>query len=251
MSNLIVIKEVNFPENPAKFTDILKVGIQFECSEATDGETKFDLIYVGSAKSREFDQILDTITFETIPVGVHTVHFEVKHPDISKIPKEDLTGVTAIILDCYYKEQLFMQTSWFCAVNYTTDELIENPPTVPMPEQLTRNIDKEDVRVVVYDIKWKATDADIPLSDEPKDGDEAEIVFSANPFSHDEIAKFNDEISEDEFGSDNENDNDSLDLCESDAESDGSDDAELADIAEESIVAQEASQGDKDVPMES
>ena len=48
-------------DNPAKFMTKLEFEITFECIEDLPEDLEWKIIYVGSAESEEFDQILDTV----------------------------------------------------------------------------------------------------------------------------------------------------------------------------------------------
>uniref|UniRef100_A0A0K0FI71 Histone chaperone asf1 (inferred by orthology to a D. melanogaster protein) n=1 Tax=Strongyloides venezuelensis TaxID=75913 RepID=A0A0K0FI71_STRVS len=216
MANRIIIEDVTFHDNPSKFTDKIKLSIKFQTVENIESGTKFELVYVGEPSSRNYDQSLDTIEFEDIPIGIHTVTLEVDHPDVNKIPPKDLVGATAIILDCYYKNQLFSQTSWFVTVEYTDPELVENPPLTPVIEKLSRTIDTDDPRTCLHTIKWNESDEilvvpNVPTKPDVNDGEE--IVFSAADYTEEELKKLENEV---EFYESSEDDDESIDLSDED-----------------------------------
>ena len=55
-------------DNPAQFMSKLEFEITFECIEDLPEDLEWKIIYVGSAESEEYDQILDTVY-----VGVHHI----------------------------------------------------------------------------------------------------------------------------------------------------------------------------------
>ena len=63
--------------------------------------------------------------------------FQADGPDVSKIPQDDLVGVTVLLLKCSYMEQEFINIGWFVATEYTELELRENPPTTPILEKVS------------------------------------------------------------------------------------------------------------------
>ena len=67
------------------------------------------MIYVGSAESEEFDQILDSVYVGPVPEGKHMFVFQADPPDINKIPENDALGVTVVLLTCSYKDQEFIR----------------------------------------------------------------------------------------------------------------------------------------------
>ena len=48
-------------DNPAQFMSKLEFEITFECIEDLPEDLEWKIIYVGSAESEEYDQILDTV----------------------------------------------------------------------------------------------------------------------------------------------------------------------------------------------
>lgn len=61
---------------------------------------------MGSAVNNSHDQILDSILLGPINVGSYKFVFQAKSPDWSKIPPDDLLGVTAVLLSCNYKNKV-------------------------------------------------------------------------------------------------------------------------------------------------
>ena len=53
-------------DNPAQFMTKLEFEITFECIEDLPEDLEWKIIYVGSAESEEFDQILDTVYVSNI-----------------------------------------------------------------------------------------------------------------------------------------------------------------------------------------
>lgn len=57
-------------------------------------------------------------------------------PDVSKIPDEDVVGVTVVLLTCSYKNNEFVRIGYYVNNEYTDQELVENPPTKPIYEKV-------------------------------------------------------------------------------------------------------------------
>ena len=95
--------------NPATFNSNLQFEITFECHQAMPEDLEWKLIYVGSAKSTEFDQILDTIYVGPVPEGRHKFVYTTDPPNPAKIPASEIVGVTVILLTCSYKAQEFIR----------------------------------------------------------------------------------------------------------------------------------------------
>ena len=58
-------------DNPAQFLSKLEFEITFECIEDLPEDLEWKIIYVGSAESEEFDQILDTVYVGPVPGKVY------------------------------------------------------------------------------------------------------------------------------------------------------------------------------------
>ncbi|CAI2334734.1 unnamed protein product [Caenorhabditis sp. 36 PRJEB53466] len=188
MASRVNIVQVQILDNPAMFTDKFKLEITFEVFENLPHDLEWELVYVGSGTSREFDQVLDSALVGPIPEGRHRFVFDADHPDISKIPVDDIVGVSVLLLRCKYNEQEFINMGWFVANEYTDEALKENPPAQPIVEKLSRKVETEDLRVTTFPIKW--TDED-PIAD----------AVEAEPervFAEDDLLPLNDDGQEDD-----------------------------------------------------
>jgi hypothetical protein len=68
------------------------------------------VIYVGSAESYEFDQILEHFFMNLNSKGTRTFEIEVGPPDPSKIPTvEDLIGASVFMVCVFYRSQEFFR----------------------------------------------------------------------------------------------------------------------------------------------
>uniref|UniRef100_A0A8C2RS28 Anti-silencing function 1B histone chaperone n=1 Tax=Capra hircus TaxID=9925 RepID=A0A8C2RS28_CAPHI len=65
-------------ENPSPFHSPFRFEISFECNEALADDLEWKIIYVGSAESEEFDQILDSVLVGPVPAGRHMFVFQVR-----------------------------------------------------------------------------------------------------------------------------------------------------------------------------
>uniref|UniRef100_A0A0M3IUU3 Histone chaperone ASF1B n=1 Tax=Ascaris lumbricoides TaxID=6252 RepID=A0A0M3IUU3_ASCLU len=173
MGSRVNVCSVSVLDNPAKFTDPFKLEITFEafeplpdvhhlCSDldwelvyvgAAESE-KYDqvldsvlvgpvvedldweLVYVGAAESEKYDQVLDSVLVGPVVEGRHKFIFEADGPDPSKIPEDDIVGVTVLLLKCSYREQLFIKVGWFVTLEYTDPEMKENPPPTPVLDKV-------------------------------------------------------------------------------------------------------------------
>lgn len=86
--------------------------------------------------------------------GVNSFEFEAAAPSPSKIPPEDLLGVTVILLTASYKDQEFIRVGYYVNNAYETEELRENPPEKVDLTQVRRSVLESKPRVTRFNIKW-------------------------------------------------------------------------------------------------
>merc|ERR1712088_1118734 len=141
-------------DNPAQFMSKLEFEITFECIEDLPEDLEWKIIYVGSAESEEFDQILDTVYVGPVPEGRHKFVFTADPPNPQKIPVSDVVGVTVILITCAYRGQEFIRVGYYVSNEYTDPELQETPPEKPDFEKLQRNILASNPRVTKFKINW-------------------------------------------------------------------------------------------------
>lgn len=103
-------------------------------------DIEWKLIYVGSSTSATFDQELDSCMVGPVPVGVNSFDFEVAAPSIDKIPKEDILGVTVLILSASYNDQEFVRIGYYVNTEYDNPEMKETPPEELQVDKLVRYV---------------------------------------------------------------------------------------------------------------
>lgn len=141
-------------DNPSLFFNPFQFEITFECIEDLTDDLEWKIIYVGSAESEEFDQVLDTVFVGPVPEGRHMFVFQANAPDPLKIPVADAVGVTVVLLTCSYRGKEFVRVGYYVNNEYTDAELKENPPPVPQFDKLQRNILATDPRITKFKIDW-------------------------------------------------------------------------------------------------
>lgn len=151
ITNVVVL------DNPSSFFNPFQFELTFECIEELKEDLEWKMIYVGSAESEDYDQILDTIYVGPVPEGRHIFVFQADPPDVSKIPEADAVGVTIVLLTCSYRNQEFVRVGYFINNDYSDPELRENPPPKPSFDKLTRNILATKPRVTRFKINWDDT----------------------------------------------------------------------------------------------
>ena len=142
-------------DNPAAFLDKLEFEITFECLEDLKEDLEWKIIYVGSAESEEYDQVLDTVYVGPVPEGRHKFVFTADPPNPAQIPTSDVVGVTVILLTCSYRSQEFIRVGYYVNNSYADyPELTEEPPATPQFDKLKRNILATNPRVTKFKINW-------------------------------------------------------------------------------------------------
>ncbi|XP_074601847.1 histone chaperone ASF1-like [Brevipalpus obovatus] len=160
-------------DNPSPFFNPFQLEITFECTEDLREDLEWKLIYVGSAESEDYDQVLDQVFVGPVPEGRHMFVFQADPPDPNKIPVQDAVGVTVIILSCSYRSKEFIRVGYYVNNEYSDAELRENPPTQPQFDKLQRNILATNPRVTKFKIDW----CDVTSTEE---NDENEQPFNGN-----------------------------------------------------------------------
>uniref|UniRef100_A0A8C8VGE7 Anti-silencing function 1B histone chaperone n=1 Tax=Pelusios castaneus TaxID=367368 RepID=A0A8C8VGE7_9SAUR len=145
---------VSVLENPSPFGRPLRFQVQFECGEALPHDLEWKIIYVGSAESEEYDQVLDSVLVGPVPAGRHMFVFEAEAPNPALIPESDAVGVTVVLITCTYLGQEFIRVGYYVNNEYMDPELRENPPLKPDFSQLQRNILASNPRVTRFHINW-------------------------------------------------------------------------------------------------
>jgi len=151
---LVNISNIQVLDNPALFTAQFQFEITFECIAPLKNDLEWKMIYVGSAESSDYDQVLDSIMVGPVPVGVNKFLFTAPAPDIEHLPKNDVLGVTVVLLSCSYVDKPFVQVGYYVNNEYADEELRENPPERIVFEKLYRNILGDKPKVTRYPIDW-------------------------------------------------------------------------------------------------
>ncbi|KAK5638150.1 hypothetical protein RI129_012445 [Pyrocoelia pectoralis] len=146
-------------DNPSPFLNPFQFEITFECIEELKEDLEWKMIYVGSAESEEYDQILDSVYVGPVPEGKHMFVFQADPPDVSRIPENDAIGVTVVLLTCSYRTQEFIRVGYFINNEYSDIELRENAPSPPQFDKVIRNILASEPRVTRFKINWEESNA--------------------------------------------------------------------------------------------
>ncbi|KAJ2704740.1 Histone chaperone asf1 [Coemansia sp. IMI 203386] len=214
--SVVKITNVNILEPESHFLASYKFEITFECLSQLDDDLEFKLIYVSSPENKKLDQELDSLLVGPVPVGVNKFVFEADAPKVDRIPKEDIVGVTVILLSCSYKEKEFVRIGYYVDNVYTDEELQANPPEVPLLDRIFRRILADKPRVTRFPINWDDPHKIEEVPVQKVDG-EMDEEMEGEPFDKDEIVGGDDDDDEEddeeeEAEDDNEDANAEIDL---------------------------------------
>lgn len=173
---------VTVENNPAPFTEDIVLRVQYECYSALQDDLEWKVIYVGSAESEQYDQVLDSAMVGPVQPGTYQFRMECPPPDPNKIPSEDLVGVTALLLTCSYRDKEFVRVGYYVNNEYTDPELIESPPEQPRIDKLQRNVLVDHPRVTKFAIDFDGPEggADVAaIGDGGNDGAAAMGAFGS------------------------------------------------------------------------
>jgi len=150
---------------------------------------------------------------------------EAEPPNLSKIPRDDILGLTALILSCYYKRQEFVRVGYYLTNEYLiensnpTPSTSANPNPLPLPppslppgdvqlDKIRRLVYATEPRVTHWSIQWDSenielappTQAEIPGAEMDVD---MEDVDMENDDEEDEDDEEEDDDTEDEKKTEN------------------------------------------------
>lgn len=148
-------------DNPTHFRNPFQFEITFECLQELDDDLEWKVVYVGSAEDSTHDQILEEVLVGPVPVGVNKFVLQTDAADPATIPKENILGVTVVLVTCSYKNQEFAR------IGYYVNNEMELPPGTPVDEsgkpiedipidysKLMRQILADKPRVTRFPIDW-------------------------------------------------------------------------------------------------
>ena len=131
-------------------------------------DLEWKVLYVGSAHDSHQDQVLDEILVGPVPVGRNKFVLQADAPDVEKLPKDQLLGVTVVLVTCRYKEREFVRVGYYVNNEYTAEgyDPESGPPSWPFDLSLvTRHILADKPRVTKFAIPWDSSDEQMDTVD--------------------------------------------------------------------------------------
>ncbi|KAF5383914.1 hypothetical protein D9757_007420 [Collybiopsis confluens] len=153
--SIVTIRNVEFINNPAKFTDAYLFRVTFECLSLLPDDLEWKLIYVSSPENAALDQELDSCLVGPVPPGVNSFEFDSPAPNPQHIPDKDILGVAALILTGSYADQEFVRVGYYQNTEYEggEEERQQMEGKKVIVERLVRDVNKKP-RVTRFQIKW-------------------------------------------------------------------------------------------------
>ncbi|KAJ9091047.1 hypothetical protein QFC19_009284 [Naganishia cerealis] len=191
--SIVNIRNIQLLNNPARWEDDYNFRITFECVEPLKEGKQMDplassrsglawimtpamtghahpvlllahrvdiewrLLYVGDAKSEEYDQELDSCMVGPVPVGVNSFDFTAAAPQPHLLPStssEEILGVTVLILTASYRDKEFVRVGYYVNTEYEDEERRLEPPAVVDFKGLIRNVLVAKPRVTRFSNPW-------------------------------------------------------------------------------------------------
>lgn len=163
--SIINIRNIQLLNNPANYHDDYQFNITFECVEELKEDIEWKLLYVGDAKSEQYDQELDSCMVGPIPVGINSFDFICSPPDPTLLPSttnEDILGVTVLILTASYRDKEFVRVGYYVNTEYADEERRLEPPEKVEFDGLIRNVLVEKPRVTRFNNPWDSGERKSP-----------------------------------------------------------------------------------------
>ncbi|VUG20291.1 ASF1 [Brettanomyces bruxellensis] len=240
--SIVSVLGINVLNNPAKFMDPYEFEITFECLEPLKEDLEWKLTYVGSSRSLDHDQELDSVLVGPVPVGVNKFILTADAPSPELIPANELVSVTVILLTCSYKQREFVRVGYYVNNEYDQEELRQNPPAKVQVDHIVRNILAEKPRVTRFNIVWDNEDEN---PDDFYPPEQLEEDLEEEDDDDDDESQYGASEEEKEDADDDENEGEGGD--EDEGEDEGEDDTEAEEVApdEEEVKEEEEEEEEK------
>ena len=123
----IRVTNISIPVVKSPFNSPLKVNIEFEAFSSLLQELQWKIIYIGSANSCEYDQVLESFSFPVKEIGHCSFQVNVAPPDHRLIPSfDDFLGATLLMFSAMYNDKEFFRCSYFVYNNFEDETVIQN-----------------------------------------------------------------------------------------------------------------------------
>lgn len=157
---LIQLTEIELTTpNPNRFRDNLQWKMRVEVLDHLSEQITVSFVWVGSANSSAYDQLLDEFEIGPFPVGTTDFVLDCDGPQANLVPPNELLDVTVLNIVFSYKGQPFLKVGYYARVAYWDDSLNAMPPQVVNEELLGKSLVMSQPTVVNIPIVWGQDDA--------------------------------------------------------------------------------------------
>ena len=150
---LVNITNLELVNNKCSFEAPFEFDITLHVVARLRADIEFRLVYVGSAHSAAHDQVLEVVQVGPLEVGTSRFVLRAPAPDFRAIPRQDLLGVTVVILTASYRGAQF-----FKAGCYVNNELVEAHRETEhgkiAPGMITRDVLMSKAKISKKSISW-------------------------------------------------------------------------------------------------
>ena len=195
------IRVTNILLNPAPepFASKITVQIYVDLLAQIANDMEIRAIYIGSAESSEFDQILSQAFIPIKDLGQSYFELSMDAPDIEQIPTlEDLLGPSVLMVCALYNNQEFFRCSYFVYNNDIRKDAIELNEENFDVNSIYRCFLTDKPRIKLSDIDWEDWDYNnlVKVNNEEhidslKKANEQMLMDFGNPFQLNENSIFN------------------------------------------------------------
>jgi histone chaperone ASF1 len=152
----VSVTNVTYNQDPTgcPATENLSFEITLEVNRELEKDLEWQLVYVGSSRTKEHDQVLDSIDIGPLSPSTVRFIFDAPAPNLQLVPKEDLFEVSIVYFSVSYREQEFVRIGYYMRHEYDCEELIENPPDELDIRRVKRTLDMANPHLTRYPIMW-------------------------------------------------------------------------------------------------
>ncbi|KPA75426.1 Anti-silencing protein asf 1-likeanti-silencing protein asf 1-like protein [Leptomonas pyrrhocoris] len=140
--------------NPDAYANPLRWRMRLEAAESLPFPVSVSFVWVGSASSSQYDQVLDDFDVGPLEQGTTEFTLECDAPQMELVPTDDVVGVTILLISFQYRGQEFLRVGYYTQVAYFDAQLNQNPPATPQKELLGRFVAMPQPAVTVTPIEW-------------------------------------------------------------------------------------------------
>lgn len=143
---MIKVCNVEVLENPSNFLQPFQFKITFTADEdLKNDEYEWKIVYVGSAESKDFDQVLLSEPLGFYSKGQHDLILRSASIDPDKIPKDELLAPSIVLIVGYHENKQFFQVGYLVVKEYLDDE---EPDVITEYEKLQKTTVEDFSRII-------------------------------------------------------------------------------------------------------